>query len=269
MRENKKYFSRTWLIIVNVLAFLSSLVIVALGIMVVIASSNASKTISGADSEEAKKAQENVYTFLKITGAIVGVLLFLLDGTLLNHLHPPQQLAVYGFFVLLTSVFGIVGACTRNSGILSCYIGTVAVSLVFTIAGMIYTLVTLSKKKNDWSNMTLDTWKAYDDYERYLYQFQFQCCGFNMVDGKRTAVYTGIPSAFQSVGYDYSCSTTVDSSIAVCQEAAVEYFRKASISQGVVSAIAALLLVTCIGAAVQARKSFSMDGAAQPMMAKA
>ncbi|KAJ3089110.1 hypothetical protein HDU96_003901 [Phlyctochytrium bullatum] len=243
MRESKKIFSRVWLVIINLIAFLLSIGITTLGVLTLVWANTASQSVdvNGAADVNVEDVKKAVYDMLRIIG---------------------WALAIYGAFILLTSLFGMIGGCTRNEGVLSCYISTVVVDILLTIGVAIYACVTLLNKKKEWEDMSEATWKGYTDSQKYFYQVQFRCCGFN---ANQSFPYLGQP-IFKDV--DFSCAANNYTTVPGCQTAATDFYKRMVLYDGVGAGVIFIILLTCVGAAHQARRAFYLqrEPAAQPMV---
>ncbi|KAI8615895.1 Tetraspanin/Peripherin [Chytriomyces sp. MP71] len=158
--ESKKWFSRVYLVFINtVLLTLSVFLMIGGWVVYKIASDNVDQYVS-----------ENV------VGLPRGVGLALL---------------IVGAFILLTTIAGSIGACTRDNRALKPYIAVIGLVLLATVCGGIYFLVKLEQNAAHWSSLTIDKWNSdLNDYHRDMYQAIYACCGF---DDAHSGTYTGAP----------------------------------------------------------------------------
>ncbi|KAJ3104549.1 hypothetical protein HDU97_009061 [Phlyctochytrium planicorne] len=241
MRENKKIVSRTWLVIINLISFLVSIAIMALGIMILKSAKSASEKASDnidSSSVDVDSVQNAVYNLLKTIGI---------------------TLTVYGAFIVLTSICGFFGGCTRNDNLLSCYMSTLAFDVLLTIGIMIFAIVSLQKKVKEWDGYSEQDWVGFSNSQKDYYQIAYGCCGY---DSNQSNAYTG--KSFYLEKND--CAADNKATFPGCHDAGHNYFSRLTTFTGVSGGVILLILFVSIGAAHHARRSYKMDAAAQPIM---
>ncbi|KAJ3214595.1 hypothetical protein HDU67_001460 [Dinochytrium kinnereticum] len=246
MRESKKIFSRTFLVIINLLAFLTSIGVIILGAVVIKSAKSASEKSSKNLNESAvdiSGVETSVYNLLRAIGI---------------------TLIIYGSFILLTATCGFFGACTRRSGLLSCYISSLVFDVILTLAVTIYTLVVLIGKMNEWDKYTVVDWNGFNNAQKDYYQLSFGCCGF---DQKNNLPYLGESHFVDS----NNCTTAAIEAKTYlgCQMAGHNYYYMLTIYNAIASSVVMAILLASIGAAHQTRKREFVEPASQPMVAAA
>ncbi|KAJ3128509.1 hypothetical protein HK101_005389 [Irineochytrium annulatum] len=162
----------------------------------------------------------------------------------------------YGVFFFTTAICGLVGACNRNHGLLSCYIGTQTLVALLTIAGAIWSIVTLNGRKTDWKNQNVESWNSLQDADKDFYQWEFNCCGYDKGDKN---AYTGTIRFYENEPPNFcapnATATTPDpSTYSGCHDASQAYWTALMISTAVAALVSFLFLMCSIGAAHHARR---------------
>ncbi|KAJ3214596.1 hypothetical protein HDU67_001461 [Dinochytrium kinnereticum] len=243
MRESKKIFSRTFLVIVNLLAFLASGAIIFLGSLIL-------RSAKSASEKSASNLNDNTIDVSGVQSAVFNLLRAI-----------AITLIVYGAFILLTAVCGFFGACTRNNGLLGCYISTLVFDVILTIAVAIYSIVVLVNRMKEWDNYSVTDWTGFNDAQRDYYQLSFGCCGF---DESNSNAYTG--ESFFLEANNCTTAAITAKTYPGCKQAGHDYYYRFALYDGIGSAVILVILLCCISAAHHARKTYYNDSARQPMV---
>ncbi|KAI8607625.1 Tetraspanin family-domain-containing protein [Chytriomyces sp. MP71] len=248
--ESKKWFSRVYLVFINtVLLTLSVFVMIGGWVVYKIASDNVNVRNSPLShfSHILLTVDElhQQYVSESVVGLPRGVGLALL---------------IVGAFILLTTIAGSIGACTRDNRALKPYMAIIGLVLLATACGGIYFLVKLEQNAANWSSLTIDKWNSdLNDYHRDMYQSIYACCGF---DDKHTGAYTGAPlfDVDRRKAQECAVGSQYLSEAYGCLSAGNGWYRVYTIISGSVFAALLLVLLTAIGAADNARERASDIG---------
>ncbi|KAI8849703.1 hypothetical protein BC829DRAFT_489207 [Chytridium lagenaria] len=234
-RQSKKIVSRTWLIVINVLSCIISVIgCIIGGFAISRAGSSAEKTTSDLTKSsgvnvDTSDANEALTALFKAIG--IGFI-------------------AYFAFVFLTSLCGAIGGCTRNTGVLSCYISTVLFDMVVTLGICIYGLVVLIKEMKNWESYSLQNWNSQTDAYKDYYQNTFSCCG---IDSNNSGAYRETFSLFG--GGRNLCSAVPLVNVQSCQIGGRDFYYRIALYGGIGGGVILAILAISVGAAYHARKS--------------
>ncbi|KAJ3008872.1 UNVERIFIED_CONTAM: hypothetical protein HDU68_002922 [Siphonaria sp. JEL0065] len=218
--ESKKWFSRVYLLFVNVL-------LLAIAVVVMVAGYSVLKVVT---DNETQFLSDNVIHLSKGTG--IGLL-------------------TVGAIIASISLVGSIGACRRHNGALKFYIfGMIIFFLVILVLGIKF-IIELKGNANRWNDMTVSDWRLLDDYHKDMYQTTFTCCGFN--DNKAT-IYGG-RVLFDAFGRDKNFCTAPSylKDALNCQDGGNAWYHVYLVATWTTFIALIIFLVTGIGAADQSK----------------
>ncbi|KAJ3158890.1 hypothetical protein HK101_001221 [Irineochytrium annulatum] len=178
-------------------------------------------------------------------------------------------LLAYGCFIFVSSLCGCIGACTRNIGVLSCYMGTLSFDVVLTLAASIYGIVVVINRQKDWDGQSLQSWTQLQDYEKDFYQWEFDCCGYAQGD---SAAYTGSDRFYAGEPTVNFCTPNATATKKAtdypgCHTASHDYWNRWIVYVAGGAAVAIVVLLAAIGAAHNAKRKrvIVQDDMRQPL----
>ncbi|KAJ3224422.1 hypothetical protein HDU81_008562 [Chytriomyces hyalinus] len=236
--ESKKWFSRVYLLFINSILFALAIFVMIAGWAVIkLANDNTNNLLT-----------ENVVGTAKGTGI---------------------AMMVVGSIIIVTSLVGSIGGCTRENKMLKPYIAMMGLLFIAVLAGGIYFLVRLTGDSKKWKDLGLNDWNAFTDYQKDMYQTSYGCCGFN---DEHAGNYGGSPLFDIPSRPTNGCATNTSTytSSYGCSEIGNAWYRVWLIISGSVFAGLLLVLLTGIGAADQAKKravdvGYQVTGSYHPM----
>ncbi|KAJ3291871.1 hypothetical protein HDU79_001978 [Rhizoclosmatium sp. JEL0117] len=156
--ESKKWFSRVYLVLVNLALFGFAIALIIAGIAVMKVAAGGADTIG-----------RSVISISREMGIAV---------------------TAVGAILMLFTVAGTMGAITRHNLALKFYIFGIMVGFVIVLAGGIWFIIMVRNNANKWANQNLGDWKAYTDFQKDTYQVLYTCCGYGP---DKNGPYLGAP----------------------------------------------------------------------------
>ncbi|KAJ3073326.1 hypothetical protein HDU98_001808 [Podochytrium sp. JEL0797] len=214
--ESKKWFSRVYLICVNVILF-------GLAVGVILGGAAILKVVT--DDPE----QFDSVTVISMSRDIAIALL------------------ACGSILTILSLIGTIGACTRHTLALKTYIFGILLYFLAALVGGIIFLVKLSRNSAAWSVLGEAGWMGFSDYQRDMYQTIYTCCGFST---DHTDVYTAAP-LFDIAGRTTNqCATpSIVASSMNCYDGGNMWYHAYTVASWSLFVAVLVFLITAIGAA--------------------
>ncbi|KAJ3119357.1 hypothetical protein HK100_000350 [Physocladia obscura] len=217
--ESKKWFSRVYLVLINFLLFGLACVLLVAGV-----------AILKVTNDDYASLSDNIITLSK--GIAYGLL-------------------ATGSLIVLLTLTGSIGACTRHNFSLNIYIFGMAIIFIAALAGGIHFLIQLRNNANQWSNLTISDWNSFTDSDRDTDQFLFSCCGFG---ADQTNIYSGAPLYDSSSRSENSCASSAYVATAPnCYDSGNSFYREYTIISGIVFGGILLFVLTGIASADNAK----------------
>ncbi|KAJ3342244.1 hypothetical protein HDU83_006188 [Entophlyctis luteolus] len=155
-------------------------------------------------------------------------------------------------FLIIVTLSGSVGACTRHNHALKFYIFAMFVLFIAALGGGIYFLVKLRNNATAWDSVSVGDWSAFTDAEKDTYQVLFTCCGYTSTNA--STIYTGVPMFESAYRTENSCADSAYVTAAAgCYDAGNAYYHLFTVVSGAIFAGILLFILTGIGAADQAK----------------
>ncbi|KAJ3193697.1 hypothetical protein HDU82_002730, partial [Entophlyctis luteolus] len=218
--ESKKWFSRTYLVLINLILFAFAIVLILAGV-----------AIRRVTSDQYAQYSANIVS--------------LSDDV-------ATALFVVASFLIIVTLSGSVGACTRHNHALKFYIFAMFVLFIAALGGGIYFLVKLRNNATAWDSVSVGDWSAFTDAEKDTYQVLFTCCGYTSTNA--STIYTGVPMFESAYRTENSCADSAYVTAAAgCYDAGNAYYHLFTVVSGAIFAGILLFILTGIGAADQAK----------------
>ncbi|KAJ3112664.1 hypothetical protein HDU96_004324 [Phlyctochytrium bullatum] len=249
VHESKKYASRIWLIIINILVLACGAFTIFSGVILVKNGGRSDMQRNNATYKDVKDfGKGKSTTFEKSQFEI-----FVKDIGIV--------FIVYGAFLLITAIAGITGACTRNNGFLTCFIAGCTFVFLLTLGVAIMSLVNLSNRLKNWSRLDALAWRAASNEDKDLAQWVFDCCGFSKGDNlayRGPPLYEGQPPN-KCANLAGTNGTTKASDIIGCHEAGQTFWSAQILFVSIAGGIILIILSTLICSAANSRRSYLAD----------
>ncbi|KAJ3119069.1 hypothetical protein HK100_000479 [Physocladia obscura] len=156
-----------------------------------------------------------------------------------------------GSLIVLLTLTGSIGACTRHNFSLNIYIFGMAIIFIAALAGGIHFLIQLRSNANQWSSLTISDWQSFTDADRDTDQFLFSCCGFG---ANQTGIYSGTPLYDSSSRSENSCASSDFVATAPnCYSSGNSFYNHYTVISGVVFGGILLFVLTGIASADHAK----------------
>ncbi|KAJ3202924.1 hypothetical protein HDU67_000193, partial [Dinochytrium kinnereticum] len=159
--ESKKYASRIWLIIVNIFLLLAGGFSIFSGVVL---------TKNGGKNDMTKNMNGTTVKNIQDFGTGKSTTfeknqfeIFVKDIGIV--------FIVYGAFLLITSIAGLVGAISRNNPMLSFFIGACVLDFLLTVASVTFSLINLTNRLKNWSRLDALAWRAASVEDKALAQW--------------------------------------------------------------------------------------------------